>query len=161
MSKRRKNNHGRAPQAKIRLDAGESRVTHVAAKNGAYARVTVEYRSHAADEPGLAQTITDAMHGAARNTDLRALAEQVPELIVEGEILVPDGTHVVEKWIPAEHELLVLKARPAKMEDLAELPIYGEAPGDTDSRKAKARRLLAVAHTQGGMNASDFAREDL
>lgn len=142
MSKKRKQNHRRKPVDKGALASGEARVSHVAAKNGSYARVTVEYRSHAADTPGLGRALTDAMYAAARSTDLRVLATQVPELIEEGEILTPDGTYVVEKWIPAENELLVLKARPAEMRELAELPIYNEPEDQTEARKAKAKAMI-------------------
>lgn len=143
MTKRRKSNHHRKPQQKAKLVPGECRHTIVAGKGGKYVRVQVEYMTYSEELPGLAKAIRDAMYSAARTTDLRSMAATHRDEIVEGEILTPDGTFVVQAWLPAEGELLILKGRPATVEDIATLDRYAEDPSETEPRKAEARRILA------------------
>jgi hypothetical protein len=144
MTKKRKTNHASKPKMRVPIEAGEMRVTHVADKQGQYVRVTVEYQTYSNDVEGLAQALTSAMYGAARNTDLRVLATQREDEIVEGEILTSDGSYVLEKWLPGFNELIPLKGRPATLDDLATLPIYDEDPELTEGRKARAVELAKV-----------------
>lgn len=151
MSKKRKANHRKGPKLRVPLTAGDHRRSVVAATDGSYTRVTVEYQSHSADHDGkVAEAIASEMYGAARLTDLRILAAQRPGDIIEGEILTPDGRLVVERWIPTDGELLMLKARAATIEDLATMDRYGEPPDQIEPRKAEARRMLRARDEENG-----------
>jgi hypothetical protein len=142
MSKKRKANHGRQrPAEKKRLGPGEARVTQVVARDGSYVRVMAEYRSLSANAEGVPEAITNGMMGGAKIADLRILAQQRADEVERGELLTPDGLTVIESWLPGEGEIIILKSRPSSIEDLAELPRYGES--DAEPRKAEARRLLA------------------
>lgn len=142
MSTKRKANHRKPKAPHVPLEPGNSRHTVTVEKTGKYVRVQVEYMSYAEHVGDLGRRIRDAMYSAARMTDLRELAARNPDSIVEGEILVPDGTFVVQSWIPRDGELLVLKGRPSTVEDIATLDRYSEDPSETEGRKAEARRIL-------------------
>lgn len=132
------------------LQPGEARHTIIESKDGRTVRVVLEYQTHASeyDDQSLGKRIAAEMYGAARMIDVRALAMQRPGDVVDGEILTPDGRTVVTKWIPLEHELLMLSARPSTAQDLATLDRYGEPPEEIEPRKAAARARIAELEAQ-------------
>lgn len=148
MSTKKKKHHRGPRQQKRPLLRGDGRKTVVTSKDGSYVRVQLEYKTHAQDEAGLADRLAKVMYDAARTTDLRTVASQRPDDIVEGEILTPDGTFVVESWIPEDKELLILKGRSATVEDLATLERYGEPEDEKFERITQAKQILADREAQ-------------
>jgi hypothetical protein len=135
------------------LEPGEARQTIVESVHGDTTRVVLEYQTHSSEYPdgSLGKRIAAEMYGAARMIDIRVLAMQRPGDIIEGEILTPDGRTVLTKWIPLEHELLMLSSRPSTAEDLATLDRYGEAAHEVEPRKAEARRVIAELEARQGV----------
>lgn len=153
MSTKKKRNHVKRKSPRAILQPGEPRHSIVAAKDGSYVRVSMEYRTYSKDQPGLAEAIANAMYGGARMADLRHVAVQREHEIQHGEILTPDGTMVVQSWLEEPTELLMLKARPATLDDLALLDRYSERPEETEGRKAEANRLLAEQSSASAVKA--------
>lgn len=146
MSKRRKSNHRKPPQQRVKIGPGDARRTVVAGKDGSYLRVQLEYMTHSKDEPGLADRIVNQMYEAARMTDLRTIAQQRADEVRDGEILTPDGMFVVERFIQDGDELLILKGRPASLQDQATLEHrWGEKPEQKADRLADGAKRLAEA----------------
>lgn len=149
MSKKRKSNHRKTPGQKQQLHPGDARKTVVVGPGSKYLRVQLEYMTHAHDEPGLADTIVNQMYQAARMSDLRVVASQRPDEIREGEILTPDGMLVVETFIQEDDELLILKGRPASLEDQATVDHrWGENEEQKAQRMAQGQEILAQAAAQ-------------
>lgn len=144
MSRGKKKNHGRqGPKRRPHpIQQGDSRHTVIAHKEGNYVTVRVEYKSIARDGQHVAEHILQGMIGAASTADRQVLAVQRKDEIIEGEILTPDGTAVVERWIPEPDELIVLKSRTASLEDLRDLPRYGEDEAGRDARFEEATRRI-------------------
>lgn len=152
MSTKRKPNSQKKPQ----LEPGHTLITEQQHKDGTVT-VRVQYRTYSQYAEGMSASIGDAMFGGARNVDARHLAVQQADNIEEGEILTPDATFVVEKWIAQPKELVVLKGRPATMEDLTKLPIYNEKPGTEEARKERARELLRLAQEKAAEAPAEVA----
>lgn len=118
-------------------------------------RVRFEYVTYAKASNDLQTRMVGSMFGAARNNDLAQFAAENPERVVHGKILTSDGSFVCEAWMEHGDELLVLKGRPATLEDQATLEVFGEDPERTEARKAEGRERLAKALEQ---QASEEAR---
>lgn len=111
-------------------------------------RVRFEYVTHAKASNQLQDAMVGSMYGACRNNDLATFARENPERVVHGKLLTRDGSFLCESWIENGDDLLVLKGRPATLEDQATLELYGEDPEQTEARKAEGRRRLAEALEQ-------------